>query len=153
MNAIFATDSAGGFAKNNTMPWPHSSEDLRRFKQITSGHTVVMGRSTWQSDMPTPLPRRRNCVLSSTLVDDRCEVFKDINDLNMNLGKDETVFVIGGINVLWELHNYIKKVYLTVFHDSWPCDLRLNTQQYLEKFVATETTKYSDHTFTVYSRM
>lgn len=152
MNAIFATDLAGGFGINGSMPWPHCSVDLRRFKEITRGHTVVMGRNTWQSNMPTPLPHRRNCVLSSSYADQQCEVFKDITDLNMNLGQDETVFVIGGVSVLWALRSYIKTVYLTTFTDRWPCDVMLDTSKYLEGFTAVETSKNNDHIFTIYTR-
>ena len=153
MNAVFAVNSIDGFGLGNTMPWPHSSVDLKRFKQITKGHTVVMGASTWLSDMPTPLPSRRNCVLSTTLVDSKCEVFPNITALMMNLREDETVFVIGGAKVLWGLRPQINRVYLTRHASNLRADVTLNTQQYLEDFELVEQEALDELVFEIYQRV
>lgn len=65
---VVAYDEEGGIGKDGKLPW-HVAEDMRFFKEVTSGGTVVMGRKTWES-IPAkfrPLPGRRNIVLSSTL--------------------------------------------------------------------------------------
>ncbi len=62
---VWAQSTSGVIGRNGDIPW-HVPEDLARFKQVTVGHTVIMGRRTWDS-LPAavrPLPRRRNIVLS-----------------------------------------------------------------------------------------
>lgn len=153
MNAIFAVNDIDGFGVDNTMPWPRSPVDLRRFRDITQGHTVVMGASTWLSDMPKPLPGRRNCVLSTTLVDDRCEVFRNITQLMMSLQQDEKTFVIGGATVLWALRNYINKVYLTRHHCNQRADITLNTEEYLRGFKIVQWQQLDNLTLDTYERV
>lgn len=153
MNAIFAVNSIDGFGVDNTMPWPSSRLDLKRFKEITTGHTVVMGASTWLSDMPKPLPGRRNCVLSTTLKDTRCEVFPNITSLMMNLHADEEVFVIGGATVLWSLRNYINTVYLTRHNSSQRADITLDTQKYLQEFKLVKWEQLEELSFDIYERI
>ena len=60
---IVAADSKNGIGINNELPW-HLSDDLKRFKEITTGHSVIMGRNTWFSLPKRPLPNRRNIVLT-----------------------------------------------------------------------------------------
>jgi dihydrofolate reductase len=152
MNAIFAVNSVDGFGLGDTMPWPRSSGDLSRFRLLTSGNTVVMGASTWLSNIPRPFPNRRNCVLSSTLVDDRCEVFPDITSLMMNIKEDERVWVIGGRHVLLGMRRYITMVYLTRFKSSQPATITLNTEEYLQGFTQTSSQDFGDHVFDIYTR-
>jgi dihydrofolate reductase len=153
MNAVFAVNALDGFGTGNDMPWPRNREDLKRFRELTTGHTVVMGSGTWLSDMPKPLPNRRNCVLSHTLVDDRCEVFKNISDLLMALKTDEKVFVIGGAKLLWAMRGYIRTVYLTRHREYTKAEITLNTLEYLQEFNLTSKQEYSDHTFEIYTRL
>lgn len=152
MNAIFAVNSIDGFGVGNTMPWPHSSADMKRFKELTTGHTVVMGASTWLSDMPKPLPNRRNCVLSTSLVDHRCGVYSNITSLMMDIREDEEVFVIGGAKVLWALRPQIKRVYFTRHHSKQKADITLNTDKYLEGFTLVEHEELDNMTLEVYER-
>ena len=153
MNAIFAVNSINGFGVDKTMPWPHSSVDLQRFRELTGGHTVVMGSTTWLSDMPKPLPGRRNCVLSHTLRDDRCEVFPNITSLMMNLREDEEVFVIGGATVLWELRPFINRVYLTRHPSAQRADVTLDTEKYLDGFKIVHWQQLDKLSFDIYERI
>jgi len=152
MNAIFAVNTIDGFGVGNTMPWPHSSEDMKRFRELTTGHTVVMGASTWLSDMPKPLPNRRNCVLSTTLVDHRCEVYSNITSLMMDIQQDEQVFVIGGAKVLWALRPQIKRVYFTRHASKQKSDITLNADKYLEGFTLVSSEVLDNMTVEVYER-
>jgi dihydrofolate reductase len=111
-----------------------------------------MGSGTWNSKMPTPLPNRRNIVLSSTLVDDRCEVYRNINHLNMNTKQDETIFVIGGAVTLWKLRHYINRVYLTTFKLVTKSAVILRTDSYLEGYTRISSEEFPDHTFDIYER-
>ena len=65
INMIFARAANGVIGKDNTIPW-HLPEDLARFKQLTQGHPVIMGRKTWDSLPPRfrPLPGRLNVVIT-----------------------------------------------------------------------------------------
>lgn len=152
MNAIFAVDSTGGFGSGSGMPWPRNNADLRRFKELTLGSTVVMGRSTWCSDMPKPLPGRRNCVLSSALEDSRCDVYRSVQHLMLNLGQTEEVYVIGGTGVLWTLRPYITTVYLTRFNFTGNADVFLDTDEYLDGFTCDSTSVLDDHTFEIWRK-
>jgi dihydrofolate reductase len=62
---IWAQDRKGAIGKDNLLPW-RLPEDLRKFKELTSGHLVVMGRNTWESLPRKPLPGRTNLVLTSS---------------------------------------------------------------------------------------
>ncbi len=63
---IVAVSENGCIGRRGSLPW-HFSEDLKWFKEVTTGHTVIMGRKTWQSLGGKPLPNRRNIVLSGLL--------------------------------------------------------------------------------------
>ena len=77
VHLIWAQDKNGGIGKNNMLPW-HISEDLINFKKITSNHTIIMGRRTWESLPKKPLPNRRNIVLSSKKIKNT-ETYSSIN--------------------------------------------------------------------------
>lgn len=62
---LWAQDRARAIGRDNTIPW-HVPEDLLRFKELTRGHTVVMGRATWESLPRKPLPGRDNIVVTTT---------------------------------------------------------------------------------------
>lgn len=152
MNAIFAVTSGGWFGLGGGMPWPHSSADMKRFKETTTGCTVVMGASTWSSDMPKPLPNRRNIVLSTQLDDSRCEVYRNVTHLLMNLGDSEQVWVIGGAKVLWSLRPYINRVHLTVFNDGVVGDVHLDYEKYLDGFNLSSTQDFGNHKLEVWCK-
>lgn len=152
MKAIFAVDMCDGFGANNDMPWPRNSTDLKRFRELTTGATVVMGSGTWNSNMPKPLPNRRNIVLSKSLTDDRCEIYGSITELTMNINQDENVFVIGGAETLWKLRPFINTIYLTRFKLITKSQVVLNTTQFLEGFELKKSTDLDDQTFDIWVR-
>lgn len=98
--------------KNNDLIW-HFKEDMRFFKQTTMGHTVVMGRKTFES-LPKALPNRRNIVITSdeNYKADGAEVITDINDV-YNLAENEEIFIIGGGKIYDEFISDADKIYLT----------------------------------------
>ena len=65
IRAILAHDSQWGIGKNGDLPWPKNSEDLKWFKECTTGCTVMMGRGTWESLKFKPLPNRTNAIVTS----------------------------------------------------------------------------------------
>lgn len=152
MKAIFAVDAIGGFGTERGLPWPHCAEDMRRFKTLTTGGTVVMGSGTWRSDMPKPLPNRRNIVLSRSIQDSRCEIFGSINELMMNVTQDEDVWIIGGAETLWKLRPYITKIYLTRFKLITNSTVTLQIETFLEEFNLSKSEDFGDHLLDIYVR-
>jgi dihydrofolate reductase len=87
--------------KGGAIPW-HLSEDLKRFKKLTMGHTILMGRVTYES-IGKPLSGRKNVVLSSKLIQSpsldpstKLLTFSDLETALAALKNDEKVFIIGG---------------------------------------------------------
>lgn len=96
--------------KDGGLPW-HISEDLKRFKRLTTGHTVLMGRRTWES-LGKPLSNRRNVVLTSTSIPG-VESYSSIDEALEALKGQERVFVIGGAHVYAALLDRADELYLT----------------------------------------
>ncbi|WP_243794645.1 dihydrofolate reductase [Saccharopolyspora gloriosae] len=94
---IWAQSANGVIGRDATMPW-HLPEDLKHFRTVTAGATVLMGRRTWESLPPRfrPLPGRRNLVLSRT-PQDGAETFTDLSEALATASGD--VWVIGGAAV------------------------------------------------------
>lgn len=112
-SAIVAVGKNNEIGKNNQLLW-HISEDLKNFKKITTGKTVIMGRKTFES-IGRPLPNRRNIVLSRTLDKiEGVEVFHSLEEITELFGNsDEEVFIIGGANIYKEMFNNFQKLYIS----------------------------------------
>lgn len=101
LNLIWAQSSSGVIGRDGGIPW-RLPEDLDRFKMLTSGHTVVMGRRTWES-LPAsvrPLPGRRNVVITRQdgyLAPGAC-VTSSLEGA-LALAEDDDVWVIGGAEI------------------------------------------------------
>ena len=97
---VAAIASNNVIGKENSLPW-NIPEDLKRFKQMTSGHTILMGRKTFDS-IGRPLPNRQNIVMTKDKNFER-EGIKVINDFDEALElikkSNEDVFVIGGSKI------------------------------------------------------
>ena len=93
----------------------HLPEDLKRFKLITSGYTVIMGDKTWESLPVKPLPKRRNIVmtLNQNANYDGCELVHSIEELYALLAEEEECFVIGGATIYNLFIDKIDRLYLT----------------------------------------
>jgi dihydrofolate reductase len=97
--------------KGGGLPW-HISEDLKRFKRLTMGHTILMGRKTFTS-IGRPLPGRRNVVLSSCPVTG-VETYPTLDAAFRALADQERVFVIGGGQLYAQLLERADEIYLTL---------------------------------------
>jgi len=93
--AIVAVAEDGVIGRGGDLPW-RLSEDLKWFKKITLGHTILMGRKTWES-LPGALPSRQNWVLSRTANQkDGMSVFRSMEEVQQALVPAQTLFIIGG---------------------------------------------------------
>lgn len=112
MKAIAAMSLNRVIGCDGRIPW-HLPEDFRWFRQLTLGHTVVMGRKTFES-LGRPLARRVNVVISRTLPPaPGVEIIRDIADLDSEKYGDE-VFVIGGEQIYAQLLPQCSDLFLTV---------------------------------------
>ena len=99
--------------------------DLKRFKEVTSGCTVIMGDRTWESLPKKPLPKRRNIVLTldPKLVFENCEMAYSIDELMNMLQEDENAFIIGGATIYKLFIDKIDKLYLTRILSDFTADV------------------------------
>ena len=99
--------------KNNDLIW-HLPNDLKYFKSVTKGKTVIMGRRTFES-LPGVLPNRRNIVLqlSNESPIEGVEIFNSIESILDSVKNEEEVFIIGGASIYRQFLPYANKLYLT----------------------------------------
>ncbi|MBU8696378.1 MULTISPECIES: dihydrofolate reductase [Bacillus] len=122
ISMIVATGKDRVIGQDNQMPW-HLPADLAYFKKVTGGHTIVMGRKTYES-IGRALPNRRNIVLttSSSFEAEGCEVVHSIADI-LAIGKGETeLFIIGGSKLYEEMMPYADRLYITHIHHAFEGD-------------------------------
>ena len=137
ISLIVAIDSRGGIGKDNTIPW-HISEDLKRFKRLTTGHTIIMGRKTWDSLPKKPLSGRLNIVLSRNPIKnwvnmdpdspvyfllDWGPILKIASEWEKGKRNPE-VFIIGGAQIFRQAIDMgiVNRLYLTRVEGDFDCD-------------------------------
>ena len=113
LSIIVAAAENGVIGCNGQLPW-HISADLRRFRKLTTGHSIIMGRKTYVS-IGRPLPERRSIVLSRNrdFMADGVEVVADFNEALKRTEKEPEVFVIGGGHLYQEALPFSTRIYLT----------------------------------------
>jgi len=121
LSIIVAYDEHYGIGINNALAW-HVSEDLIRFKQITTGHTIIMGRKTYES-IGRPLPNRRNIVLTrqSDWHPEGIEIVHNLSDAVQLAGADQA-FIIGGAQIYAQALPLCKTLLVTEIHHDAHCD-------------------------------
>lgn len=119
---IWAQSANGVIGRDGTMPW-HLPEDLKHFRSVTSGATVLMGRRTWESLPPRfrPLPGRRNLVLSRT-PQDGAETYPDLRQALD--AADGDVWVIGGAAVYQAALPFADRIVVTEIRELFDGDTR-----------------------------
>jgi dihydrofolate reductase len=114
--AAVAKNRAIGF-KNKLIYW--LPNDLKRFKALTTGHTIIMGRNTFESLPKGALPNRRNVVLSTTISElPGCEVFPTLDDALRSCRPDEDIYIIGGARVYEQALDKADRLCLTEVEDT-----------------------------------
>ena len=99
INIIAAVDRNRAIGKENKLLY-WLPNDLKRFKQLTTGHTIVMGRKTFESLPKGALPNRRNVVVSRSVAElPGCDVYSSIDEALKSCSPQEDVYVIGGESV------------------------------------------------------
>jgi dihydrofolate reductase len=159
---IAALNTKRVIGKNGKIPW-HIPEDLKRFKALTAGHTVLMGRKTFES-IGSPLPFRRNIVVSKNnsfrIPSDvlhqntTVEIFHSIASALTATQPDEKVFVIGGGEIFRQLIGQADEMMLTLVDNDADGDIFFPEYERMIEahFIEESQTVCTDHTFYHYRK-
>lgn len=158
ISIIAAISDNNVIGKDNKLPW-HLPGDLKRFKELTIGHVIIMGRKTFES-LGKVLPDRKHIVLTRDLgykvEDENVEIVNEINELEKYIVSEEENFVIGGAIMYRQLIDKVNKMYITRVHEKFDGDSYfpiINEQEW--KVVEEEKVeeKPYNYTFIVYERV
>lgn len=122
VSAVVAISSNHAIGKNNELLW-HLPADLKHFKQITSGHTVIMGRKTYDS-IGRPLPNRRNIIITrkTDLQIPGVEVTNSVDEALQLCAQEAEVFIIGGAEIYKSALPLTNRIYLTTVQATYDAD-------------------------------
>ncbi len=120
---IAAVAENNALGKNNDLLW-HLPKDFKRFKEITSGHYIIMGRKTFES-FPKPLPNRTHVIVSrhKKEVPEDCIVVENIEKAFEVCPKNKTIFVIGGGEIYKQTIAIADKLDITKVHSSFKAEV------------------------------
>lgn len=159
ISIIVAVSDDWGIGKDNELLW-HISEDLKRFKRLTTGKRVIMGKRTWFSLPRRPLPGRMNIVLTDIpgeIIDGSETVYSIEGALSKCLN-DEEAFVIGGGTIYRQFMSIADRLYITHVHMNAPADiyfpeidLKIWKITEMEDFLISETNEIP-YTYIIYER-
>lgn len=122
LSIIVAVSENNAIGKNNQLLW-HLPADLRHFKELTTGHTIIMGRKTYDS-IGKPLPNRKSIVItrSSDLVIEGVDVVNSLQEAINSCGANENAFIIGGAEIYNQAMPYASTIHLTKVHKEYEAD-------------------------------
>ena len=154
--AAIANNNALGI--NNKLIW-HLPEDLKRFKRVTNGHHVIMGRKTFES-LGKPLPNRTTIIITrnKNYKANNCIVVNSLDEALKNAKQDKNPFILGGAEIYKLAMPIADKLDLTIVHYEFEADAffpEIDTSIWKEtsreKFKADEMNKY-DYSFVTYEK-
>ncbi len=147
ISIIVAAASDNAIGSNGDLIW-HISADLKRFKALTMGHPIVMGRKTWQSLPNGALPGRKNIVITrdQNFTAENAVVCHSIQDAIDSCSDDKHIFIIGGAQIYNQALHLADRIYLTrVFAEYPDADARfpeINPNEWtIDSQLPIETTK------------
>jgi dihydrofolate reductase len=115
ISIIVAVDKNNGIGRKGDQ-LAYISGDLKRFKALTTGHTIIMGRKTFEALPKGALPNRRNVVITrqKNYHPEKCDVFNSVEDALNNCTENEELFIIGGGEIYNTFLPFTGRIYLTV---------------------------------------
>ncbi|GAK00378.1 dihydrofolate reductase [Geomicrobium sp. JCM 19055] len=122
LSMIVAHDINRGIGKDNKMPW-HLPADFKYLKEVTTGHALIMGRSTFES-IGKPLPKRRNIVITSQpdWSFEGTEVVQSLDEAVERCKDEEEAFIFGGSSVYEQAIDRVEKIYVTEIEAEFDAD-------------------------------
>lgn len=150
INIIAAIGPNRELGKDNKLLW-HISEDLKRFKDLTMGKVVIMGRKTYES-LKKPLSNRINIIITrnQNYKIDKCLV---VNSLEEAMEKSKTsgeAFIIGGGEIYKQALPYAQKLYLTIVEGQFEADTFFPDYSEFKKIVFKKKGESSGHKYTFF---
>jgi len=123
LSIIVAIAENRAIGKDNKLLW-HIPSDLKRFRKLTTGHTIVMGKKTYESLPLRPLPNRTSIVLSDdrTEIINGCEMAYSVEEAVEKCPEGEESFIIGGGSVYRQFLPLAGKLYITLVHRPYEAD-------------------------------
>jgi dihydrofolate reductase len=149
MKAVIACDPKGGIGYENKLPWDKIQGDLPRFKQLTDGQVIVMGRNTWESLPKKPLPNRINVVVSSKDI----EGVTTIKEISKTFDDEyKSAWLIGGASLINSSWWCIDEVHLTRTFTEYTCDTYIDLVKLQNEFMCWFKETHTDHTYEIWKR-
>jgi dihydrofolate reductase len=152
MKLILACDPNGGIGYQNKLPWTNIRGDLPRFKRLTEGQTVIMGRNTWDSLPKKPLPGRLNFVVSSSELEAEHHNVIRVPDTEFNQPDDVEFWIIGGARLVETSWKNINEIHLTKVYDHYTCDTFIDLLYIEHNYVRTYSEMFPDHTYEIWKK-
>ena len=152
MKLIVACDPNGGIGYQNRLPWTNIRGDLPRFKRLTEGQTVIMGRNTWDSLPKKPLPGRINIVVSSRPLEAEHHSVISAKDLSFNRPDDVEFWLIGGAKMIDSCWDQIDEIHLTKVYDHYTCDTFVDLLYIEHNYVRIYSEMFPDHSYEIWKR-
>ena len=125
LSLIVAKAKNNTIGKDNHLLW-HIPDDLKRFKERTTGHTIIMGRKTFES-LGRVLPNRKHIILCNdaqmNIDNENVEILSDISLLDKYKNSEEENFIIGGATIYKLLMPYANKMYITKINQDFEGDV------------------------------
>ena len=160
LSMIVACANGNVIGKDNKLIW-HLPEDLKRFKEITTGKTIIMGRKTFDS-LGRVLPNRKHIVLTRDAdwkcADENVEIINDVSELEEYINSSEEHFIIGGAMIYNLLLKNANKIYLTKIYEDFDGDAffpKLKEEEWeiveVQKGIKNEQNPY-DYEYITYKR-
>jgi len=150
MKLIIASDPNGGIGNKSRLPWDKLEGDLARFKMLTTGKIVVMGRLTWESLPKKPLPNRTNIVVTSKMVQST-DNFIIVNEIS-ELANYKDAWLIGGASLVNSCFHMIDEVHLSRTYSTYTCDTFIDLVELVKKFTCWFKEEHADHTYEIWRR-
>ena len=155
---IAAVAENNALGKNNQLLW-HLPDDFKLFKNVTSGHYIIMGRKTFES-FPKPLPNRTHVIITrqKNYTSENCIVVDSLQKAISVCPKDEEIFVIGGGEIYTQSIEMADKLDITRVHHTFDADtffpkIDLNKWKLTsEEFHPKDEKHHFDFTFQTYLR-
>lgn len=153
MKAILAIDLNGGIGKDNTLPWPRLEGDLPRFKELTMGQPIIMGRNTWNSLPKRPLPGRTNIVITSQ--PEQIESHKDVivfSSVAEAAKAYPEAWLIGGAQLINSSWDYIDTLHLSALTEAYDCDTFVDLNLIQSQFTPIWSEQYKKYIYEIWTR-
>ncbi len=147
MKLIIAFDPKGGIGYNGTLPWTSLQGDLPRFKELTTGKSIVMGRATWDSLPKKPLPNRTNYVFSRAPLDGAITLTDPVY-----LSSVSDAWVIGGAKVIETCWEYIDEIHVSRAFTKYTCDTFIDLVKLEKEFMCWQKEDFADHSYEIWKR-